>query len=155
MWPREPKTLLRPKIVTPHLVITPRFALDRKGRVAVSHSPFLVSRMDIEEDEILRLFLAILNSSPCFWHIRTHSHVYQRGYIMLESKTLAFTPVPDITRWSSIETRQVLDMVDKRTKAKPDARESIDAQIDLIMCDAYGLTSQERQGLGLQDSTLF
>ena len=32
MWPREPNTLLRAKIVVPHLVIMPRFALDARGR---------------------------------------------------------------------------------------------------------------------------
>lgn len=45
MWPREPDSLLRPKLVVPHLVIMPRFALDGRGRYAVSHSPFLIARV--------------------------------------------------------------------------------------------------------------
>ena len=43
MWPRDPGTVLRPKIVTPHLIITPRFGLDAHGTFAVSRSPFLIA----------------------------------------------------------------------------------------------------------------
>ena len=52
MWPREPNTLLRPKLVVPHLVIVPRFALDGRGRYAVSHSPFLIARVQSDEEQI-------------------------------------------------------------------------------------------------------
>ena len=154
MWPRDPATLLRPKLVTPHLVIMPRFALDENGRYAVSHSPFLVSRDEAEQEQMLKLLLAVLNSSPCFWHIRTHSHVYRHGYTMLEPKTLAITPVPDITRWTSSEARQILDLVNKRTKADQDEWASLDARMDAIMSNAYGLTAQERRALGLEPANL-
>lgn len=117
MWPREPNTLLRAKIVVPHLVIMPRFALDARGRYAVSRSPFLIAREASDEDTILKLMLAILNSSACYWHIQTHSHVYRHGYTMLESKTLAKTRVPNINRWSSTEKRRLLTLVDRRLKA--------------------------------------
>src|SRR4029077_7271701 len=116
MWPREPNSLLPPKLVVPHLVLVPRFALDSRGRYAVSHSPFLVARVLSDEEQILKLMLAILNSTPGFWHIQTHSHVYRHGYTMLESKTLAKTPVPDINSWSSSDKKRLLGLVDKRLK---------------------------------------
>jgi hypothetical protein len=46
MWPREPGTIQRPKIVTPHLVITPRFGLDPRGRFAVSGRDRTLRRRD-------------------------------------------------------------------------------------------------------------
>ena len=151
MWPREPNTLLRPKIVVPHLVIMPRFALDARGRYAVSHSPFLIAREEDEENQILKLMLAILNSSACYWHIQAHSHVYRHGYTMLEKKTLAKTPVPDISRWSSSEKKKLLMLVDKRLKAEGGERERLGVRIDSLVSDAYGLSASERRALGIEE----
>jgi hypothetical protein len=151
MWPREPNTLLRPKLVVPHLVIMPRFALDIRGRYAVSRSPFLIAKVSSEEDRILKLMLAVLNSSVCFWYLQTHSHVYRHGYTMLENKTLAKTPVPDINLWSSSEKMRLLSLVDKRLKADAQERDVLNSEIDLFVSDAYGLTANERRALGLED----
>src|SRR4029077_1473771 len=151
MWPREPNSLLRPKLVVPHLVLVPRFALDSRGRYAVSHSPFLVARVLSDEEQILKLMLAILNSTPGFWHIQTHSHVYRHGYTMLESKTLAKTPVPDINSWSSSDKKRLLGLVDKRLKAEGQQREVLSAEIDLFVSDAYGLSLNERKALGIEE----
>jgi hypothetical protein len=150
MWPREPNTLLRPKLVVPHLVIMPRFALDIRGRYAVSHSPFLIARVSSEEDRILKLMLAVLNSTVCFWHLQTHSHVYSHGYTMLENRTLAKTPVPNINLWSSSEKMRLISMVDRRLKADAQERVLLDAEIDLFVSEAYGLTASERKALGLE-----
>src|SRR6266852_9892915 len=49
---RQPRHLLRPKIVTPHLVISPRFALDLHGRYAVSHGPYVVLRKPAGIEEL-------------------------------------------------------------------------------------------------------
>jgi len=152
MWPREPNTLLRAKLVVPHLVIMPRFALDGRGRYAVSRSPFLIARVVSDEEPILKLMLAILNSSACYWHIQTHSHVYRHGYTMLESKTLAKTPVPDINRWTSTEKKRLLGLVDKRLKAEEEQRDLLNAEIDGLVSDAYGLTTNERRALGLEEA---
>ena len=95
--------------------------------------------------------LAVLNSSVCFWYLQTHSHVYRHGYTMLENKTLAKTPVPDINLWSSSEKMRLISLVDKRMKADPKERDSINAAIELLISDAYGLTANERRALGLED----
>jgi hypothetical protein len=130
----------------------PRFALDARGRYAVSHSPFLIARVTSDEEQILKLMLAILNSTPCFWHIQTHSHVYQHGYTMLESKTLAKTPVPDINSWSSSDKKRLLALVDRRLRAEPHDLESLNVEIDMFVSDAYGLTSNERKALALEQA---
>src|ERR1035437_269591 len=151
MWPRDPNTLLRPKIVTPHLVIMPRFALDIRGRHAVSRSPFLIARVSSDEESILKLMLAVLNSSVCFWHIQSHSHVYRHGYTLLENKTLAKTPVPDINLWTTSEKMRLIGLVDKRLKNDPQERDALDAEIDLHVSEAYGLTANERKAIGLEN----
>jgi len=148
MRPRDPKTLFRPKLVTPHLVIMPRFALDPKGRFAVSRSPFLVARVNTDELGILKLLLAVLNSTPCYWYIQTHSHVYRHGYAMLESKTLAKTPVPDFDTWDPIKKKRLIDLVDERLQAEGRHQDALNLEIDSLVSDAYGLTPSERKTLG-------
>ncbi len=87
---RNPERMIRPKIITPHLSITPRFALDQTGKYAVSRSPLLYPKS--EDLDLLKFFLAILNSTVGYWHINTHSHKYRSGYNMIEPKTLKRRP---------------------------------------------------------------
>ncbi len=88
MCPRLPQNMMVPKVVSPHLSLVPRFALDADGAYAVSHSPLLYPKDSGVAQELLRFFVAVLNSTVCYWHITAHSHTYARGYAMLEPKTL-------------------------------------------------------------------
>jgi len=56
--------LLRPKIVSPHLVVVPRFSLDQAGEYAITRSPLLYPKGKSVEQDLLRFFLAVLNSTP-------------------------------------------------------------------------------------------
>jgi hypothetical protein len=71
---------------------------------------------------------------------------------MLENKTLAKTPVPDINLWSFSEKTRLLSLVDKRLKADAQERDALNVEIDLFVSDAYGLTASERRALGLEDT---
>lgn len=63
----RPQTILKPKIVCPHLMLTPRFAVNVSGNFAVSHGPFVISK-DVGEDRtLLNFFCAVLNSTACNW----------------------------------------------------------------------------------------
>lgn len=150
-WPREPQNLLRPKIVTPHLVISPRFALDAAGRLAVSHSPIVLAKSrDVEQDH-LRFILAVLNSSACFWYISQHSHSYQRGYSRLEAKTLGSTRIPNPVKVDPIVLRRLVRLVDERLEAVGPKVFSIEEEIDEIVADLYALTVSERRLVGLKE----
>jgi methylase of polypeptide subunit release factors len=93
--PREPRNMLRPKLVTPHLVITPKFALDALGKYAISRAPMMFSRLARPSENGHQLYLlGILNSTPCFWHITHRAHTYERGYSRLESSRLRGTRIP-------------------------------------------------------------
>lgn len=150
MWPREPNSLQRPKLVTPHLVIMPRFALDEKGRYAVSHSPFLVARAKTDDLGILKMLLAVLNSRACFWHIQRSSHVYSHGYAMLENKTLEATPVPDFSSVGPADGRRLIELVDRRIEGTTeDEIATCERAIERLVSDFYGLTTRERHALGI------
>lgn len=145
--PRRPEHLLRPKIVSPHLVLVPRFSLDYEGKYAVSRSPFLYPKESSLENDLLRFLLAVLNSSPCYWYISTHSHKYSRGYTMLEPKTLKMVPIPDPAQISSGNMRRLLNLVERRL-TEPSALE-VEIQIDEMIAELYGLSSKERQAIGM------
>jgi hypothetical protein len=128
--PRNPKIMQSPKIITPHLVIAPKFSLDATGRYAVSHSPFFVLKnqsLDIipqdtdalfdddfgvgedpitvlseEPTDLLLIGLAILNSSLAAWYLDRYAHRYSRGYFRLEVATISDLPFPTIEHVSPL-----------------------------------------------------
>jgi hypothetical protein len=146
--PREPRMLLRPKIVTPHLVISPRFALDAEGAYAVSHSPYIVPKAPGDIDELLYL-LGVLNSTPCFWMITQAAHNYSRGYSRLEVATLKRTPVPDSAQLDRTLLREIIRLVNLRLEAEgPDAI-TIERLLDDRISEAYGLSEKDKRLVGL------
>lgn len=153
--PTTPEKLARPKIVTPNLTISPRFSLDLESRYSVSRSPFFYLKEKIgreyvgNEKDVLKFFVAVLNSSACYWYISNHSHKFGRGYAKLEPKTLKHTPVPPPDT-SFIKVRQIIDLVDERLIA--DGRKAINIEIELdnLVADLYELSKEERIILGME-----
>jgi len=149
IWPRLPEHLLRPKIISPHLILLPKFSVDEEGKYAVSRSPLLYPKERVVETDLLRSLVGILNSSICHWFISTHSHKYSRGYLMLEPKTLKLVPVPDLARIPVKTMRELLDLVGRRLANPEDA--VAEKEIDKIVLDVYGLSVQERRSLGIEN----
>ncbi len=143
-WPREPSTLLRPKILCPHLMLTPRFAVDASGRWAVSHSPFIIATEPGEEQAFLGFFCAVLNSSVCNWHMRTYAPKYGRGYNRIEVASLKAVPVPDIAKVTAREFSAVLGIVEKLSRGENSA---LNAELDDLIAGLYGFTATERREL--------
>jgi hypothetical protein len=146
-WPRSPQELFRSKLVSPHLVILPRFSWDAEGTYAISHSPFFISRELGSEADLLRFFLGVLNSSVAFWHLSTHSHVYRGGYLMLELKTLKAVPVPDPGEVDQSVLREFIERVQNRINRHSDGGTS-DRDLDELASSLYGLSKSELQTLG-------
>jgi tRNA1(Val) A37 N6-methylase TrmN6 len=148
-WARSREQMLVPKIVTPHLVLLPKFAIDLQGIYAISHSPFITTRNDADVGLLLYL-LGVLNSGPCFWFINAHAHHYMNGYTRLEKGTLAATPIPDPSRLSTTEFRDFIDLVRRRLKTtSDDSGQALTAQIDSMVGTFYGLDSAELRAIGM------
>jgi type I restriction-modification system DNA methylase subunit len=139
--PRDPANLLRPKIVCPHLMLTPRFALDLRGRYAVSHAPFLVAKKEAEEATFLKFFCAVLNSSVSQWYLSTYLPKYGRDYKRVEVSSLRSVPVPDPAKVSSVALTELLGLVD--TAVKNGATAELDVRLNQLVGGFYGLTSAE------------
>jgi type I restriction-modification system DNA methylase subunit len=154
--PRQPKHLLLPKIVTPHLVLAPRFALDRQGRFAVSHAPYIVVEHNkdiveggIQERDLLLYLLAVLNSTAAFWYLSQRSHVYERGYSRLEVATLNQVRIPSFRLLAATLRSRILRLVEARLTASGDAALRIEGELDGLIADIYGLSDHERETVGI------
>jgi type I restriction-modification system DNA methylase subunit len=143
---RRPENMLRPKIVSPHLVLLPRFSLDLEGRYGVSHCPLMYLKDETANLEVLKYFLGVLNSSVCYWQIANLSHKYGRGYLMLEKKTLARVRVPAPASVAPAHMKRLLRLVDRQLRQwNPE----LDGELDDLVAGLYGLTDDERREVGL------
>ena len=141
--------LRQPKILSPHLAIMPRFSLDHDGKYAVVRSPIIYPKNQEIEHDLLRYFIAILNSTVCYQYIAEHSPKYGSGYSMLEPKSLLKTPIPDPTKVSASAMHRLLLLVDKRLIASGQEIINIEMEIDNLVADLYGFNNQERSIYGI------
>lgn len=138
---RPRSIILRPKIVCPHLMLTPRFAVNASGNFAVSHSPFIIALNEGEEQALVRFFCAVLNSTVCNWYLRTRAPKYSSGYNRLEVNVLSEVPVPDLGLVDARTLSKITELVDEASR-KPD--QGIDNDLDEIICELYGFGPTER-----------
>ena len=147
--PREPEFMLVPKIITPHLVFSPRFSIDTNGAFAISRAPFLVLKSGVTDD-MLYYILAILNSRVCFWYMLNRTPKYQHGYAMLERKSLIELPIPDPDVVENrIQILSLIGLVKERLKSKGEEALVIENKIEEIVSVLYKLTIQEKTFLNL------
>lgn len=148
---RQPEHILRSKIITPHLTIVPKFSIDSNGKFGISRSPYLISKESgVAGTEMLLYFLAVLNSTPCYWYISNHSHKYSRGYTMIEVNTLQNTPVPDPATVPVNVLKKLITLVQKRLKSVGVEAFQTEKEIDNIVCTLYKLSEEEKKVLGIE-----
>ena len=148
--PRNPKLILGPKLITPHLILLPKFSFDERGKYLISHAPYLTAREGSDGD-LIKFFLGILNSSIGAWLLSTHSDKYSRGYARLEVKSLGSIPAPDPSHILSGQLAYFLELVDKKIRGDKDLL--IDREIDKVVASFYSLTTDElTNGLGFYNA---
>jgi hypothetical protein len=69
---------------------------------------------------------------------------------MLEPKTLKRTPVPDPAKVPLAKKRRLLTLLDERLSLSASAAVKIEKQIDELVAELYGLSSHERQAIGME-----
>lgn len=140
--PRAPENMRRPKIVCPHLMLTPRFSVDEKGKFAVKRSPFMNVKDKWSEEGVIHYFCALLNSPIAAWYIRTYVPSFDRGYSLVEPKLLAGLPVP---RFENVPVSVLERIIELASGAVDDTAES---ELQDIVVELYGLTANDREVLG-------
>lgn len=116
---RGRRKLLVPKIVTPHLIFLPKFAIDTLGKYAVSRSPYITFRSENSDLDLLYYLVAVLNSDVAGNWLTSNCHTYSRGYAMVEVGQLKELPIPDPAAVDYESMRAIVDgvraIVAKRT----------------------------------------
>jgi hypothetical protein len=125
-------------------MLTPRFAVDGRGRFATSHGPILVVKDRGEEDTLLYFLCGVLNSLVANWYIRTYVPSYSKGYSRLEPATLKNVPVPDLAKIDTAKLDRFIELVRKGSKDLV-----VDNELEELAMDFYGLGPQERRAIGM------
>lgn len=146
--PRSPENMLRTKLVSPHLVLRPRFSLDERGSFAVSHCPLMYPTEPGDDVFVLRYYLAVLNSSVGYWQIAHLSDRYSRGYAMLEKKTLSQLRVPDSAAVPQSRMQKIQNLV--KTLITDNDNVAAEAELDAIVAELYSLSRDDRQEIGME-----
>jgi type I restriction-modification system DNA methylase subunit len=146
-WPRSPAKLFVSKIVTPHLVLLPRFAIDGEGKYAISRSPYLVPKSESGGQSLLKIVCAVMNSAIGHWQLASSSHKYSRGYLMLEVKTLRDFHMPDPAKLPAPLTRRIVRLVDALSASQADAKAM--AELDEAVGQAFGLSADQMSLVGV------
>jgi hypothetical protein len=147
--PRRPEDLLVPKIVSPHLVITPKFGLDEKGKFAVVRSPIIFPKGE-PDVSLLKYILAFLNSTAGFWFIERTSNKYSKGYLLLEPKSLKSLPIPNPRSVEPVTRKHLISLVGQRLLAHGTEALKLEQKIDMVVAEIYGLSNDEMRLLGLE-----
>lgn len=143
---RNPNELFSPKIITPHLILMPKFAIDIEGKFSVSHGPYIFHKYD-SDPEVLYFLSAILNSSVGAWLVSTHSDKYSRGYARLEVKTLKSIPIPDPAKVEKELFTSIIKLVKKKVLNK---NKTIDLEINELVATLYELDPNEKIFVGFE-----
>ena len=147
---RPPKNMMVPKLVSPHLILFPKFSLDLAGKFAISRAPLMCLNDTEGNKDILYYFLAVLNSSVVSWQIAHLSHKYNNGYFALEPKTLKMIRVPDPVTLSRVKLKQIQDLAKERITNKAEYQ-SIEDELNEAVAEIYDLTLSEQVEIGLGD----
>jgi hypothetical protein len=102
------------------------------------------------DEDLLKYFLAVLNSTVAYWQIAHNSHKYSHGYVMLEKKTLRNLTLPDPKDVDPAMMKKLIGVVDKRLD-NPNLKQA-EAQLDELVFQLYGLSEDDRQQMGMEEN---
>ena len=144
MWPRPPHEMLAAKIVVPEVFLVPRFAFDVSGRWVVSHSPFVYAPKWADDQDLLFVLTALLNSSVSSWFIDSNARKYRNQYNKLGVSLLRRMPIPDLHAIPLNTLRRVADLTMILVNGASDFDRDIALSLDdMILRELYGLSDGE------------
>ncbi len=149
--PGKPEDANSPKIISPYLTISPKFALDLTGEYVTSRSSYFTLKDKESDKDLLFYFLGILNSVPCYWALSLQSQKQSSGYNIFTINLLktAFVPDPTLRENSTLVNQIILEV--KNRYFERDYNKQIDSEkrINKIVCELYKLTNSEKELLGI------
>ncbi len=147
LWPRRPSAMLRPKIISPHISLYPKFSLDFAGGYVISHSPYCYPKEQADELHVLKYLLAVLNSRVGHWQIATQSHKFRGGYARLEVATLKSFTLPTPASVPPRTMNRIQTLVD--VLIGDPSQGTMDSDLDRIIADLFGIAIQDLEEIDL------
>jgi TaqI-like C-terminal specificity domain len=139
--------MLRPKIVSPHISLYPKFALDSVGKYVVSRSPYIYPREQGDELQVLKYILAVLNSGVGHWQIATQSHKFRGGYARLEAATLKSFALPAPATVPPRTMNRIQTLVDGLISDS--SQVALNSELDRIVADLFGINIEDLEEISL------
>ena len=127
------KDFEKPKIARGNLALNGQFALVEAGYYINAPSSFIATDH--------AYLVAILNSKLADFYIKQLGVTRNGGYFEYKPMFVEQLPIPEISK----ETQLQLLSIIKKLYAEPIIKAQIENEIDEIVFDLYGITSQERQ----------
>ena len=66
--------------------------------------------------------------------------------------TLKMVPVPDPSKLSFVDMRRIVSLVEKRLSAKREEYAELEATLDVMVADLYGLSAKEKRSMGIGEA---
>jgi hypothetical protein len=127
----------RPKIVIPAIEKTVAYAPDLAGHYSNDKTTICVS-------EQFKCLLAILNSSPMWWFIRSIAATKQGGFYEFKPMYVGQIPIPSTSQADKAALEALVDRIlaAKQTNPQADVTD-LEREIDERIYRLYGLTPEE------------
>ena len=150
-WPRLKSGIDRPKIISPNLILLPKFSIDLDGDYAITRSTYLAVHESMLKasrsylDQYLKFYCCLLNSSAYLWQLRNYGRKYNNGYTKVEVNTVKATYIPDINDVDANVVDHLTKLFDNLHLVDDLARDDLLLEIDEISSSLYGLSSEQIQ----------
>lgn len=143
VYPKALSLIDKPKIFTPDIAPTPRISYDSNGEFmftgGVSGGYGIVPNDDVSP----YFLLAILNSKTAFWYITKTSTQMRGGWYSFESRYIKNVPIPFTERDNTELIEKVIELVRKKQVTPLADTKTLEAEIEMIVYNMYGLSEQE------------
>jgi len=127
----------QPKIVIPAIEKTVAYAPDLAGHYSNDKTTICVS-------EQFKCLLAILNSSPMWWFIRSIAATKQGGFYEFKPMYVGQIPIPSTSQADQAALEALVDRILAAKQANPQADVTdLEREIDERIYHLYGLTPEE------------
>lgn len=128
----------KPKIIFPNLQNTNKFAYDEEGIYLNAPAVFLPSND--------KAILAVLNSKVVWHFLKSICVIRSGGYIEVKPQYFEQIPIPDMEDKIQKQLSELAEKaIQKRSADQRADITEIEAEIDRMVYDLYGLTEEERK----------
>jgi type II restriction/modification system DNA methylase subunit YeeA len=133
------KEFEKPKIILPDISLRGNFTLDEEGKYYIVNTAYMIGSSE-------KFLLGILASKLIDFYYRNISSSYRGGYLRFIYQYLAQIPIVQASNNQKNKIENKVDQILQQKQHSPSvATSTLEAEIDEMVYDLYGLTEEERE----------